>query len=353
MKNNFSLIFQGRAVMIGAIEKQKLVYILNRDAAARLTISSPLEAHKANTFVYHCVGVDVGFENPLFACLEVDYEEVDNDPSGEVAAKLPMSLTFYELDLGLNHVVRKYSENLEEHGNFLISVPGGNDGPSGVLICSENYITFKNLGDQPDIRCPIPRRRNDLDDPDRGMFFVCSATHKTKSMFFFLVQTEQGDIFKITLETDEDMVTEIKLKYFDTVPMATAMNVLKTGFLFVASEFGNHYLYQIAHLGDDDDEPEFSSAMPLEEGDTFFFAPRQLRNLVLVDELESLSPIMSSHIADLGEDTLEMIIFICQNDDIPPLIVCSSILNKSMTHVDSPTEVKKFQIGQFSFFEDF
>ena len=34
------------------------------------------------------------------------------------------------------------------------------------------------------------------------------------------------------------------------------------------------YLYQIAHLGDDDEEPEFSSAMPLEEGDTFFFAPR-------------------------------------------------------------------------------
>lgn len=58
----------------GAIEKQKLVYILNRDAAARLTISSPLEAHKANTLVYHVVGVDVGFENPMFACLEMDYE---------------------------------------------------------------------------------------------------------------------------------------------------------------------------------------------------------------------------------------------------------------------------------------
>jgi splicing factor 3B subunit 3 len=39
------------------------------------------------------------------------------------------------------------------------------------------------------------------------MIFVCSATHKTKSMFFFLAQTEQGDIFKITLETDEDMVS--------------------------------------------------------------------------------------------------------------------------------------------------
>ena len=58
-------------------------------------------------------------------------------------------------------------------------------------------------------------------------------------MFFFLAQTEQGDIFKITLETDEDMVTEIRMKYFDTVPVATSMNVLKTGFLFCAAEFGN------------------------------------------------------------------------------------------------------------------
>ncbi|KAI5623964.1 splicing factor 3B subunit 3, partial [Silurus asotus] len=298
---------KGRAVMIGAIEKQKLVYILNRDAAARLTISSPLEAHKANTLVYHVVGVDVGFENPMFACLEMDYEEADNDPTGEAAANTQQTLTFYELDLGLNHVVRKYSEALEEHGNFLITVPGGADGPSGVLICSENYITYKNFGDQPDIRCPIPRRRNDLDDPERGMIFVCSATHKTKSMFFFLAQTEQGDIFKVTLETDEEMVTEIRMKYFDTIPVATAMCVLKTGFLFVSSEFGNHYLYQIAHLGDDDEEPEFSSAMPLEEGDTFFFQPRPLKNLVLVDEQENLSPIMSCQIADLAnEDTPQL-----------------------------------------------
>ncbi|KAK9502509.1 hypothetical protein O3M35_011278 [Rhynocoris fuscipes] len=298
---------KGRAVMIGAIEKQKLVYILNRDPEARLTISSPLEAHKSNTLVYHMVGVDVGFENPMFACLEIDYEESDADATGEAAQKTQQTLTFYEQDLGLNHVVRKYSEALEEHANFLISVPGGNDGPSGVLICSENYLTYKNLGDQHDIRCPIPRRRNDLDDPERGMIFVCSATHKTKSMFFFLVQTEQGDIFKVTLETDEDVVTEIKLKYFDTVPVAAAMCVLKTGFLFVASEFGNHYLYQIAHLGDDDDEPEFSSAMPLEEGDTFFFAPRPLRNLVLVDEMDSLSPILDCQVADLAnEDTPQL-----------------------------------------------
>ena len=81
------------------------------------------------------------------------------------------------------------------------------------------------------------------------------------------------------------------------------------------------YLYQIAHLGDDDDEPEFSSAMPLEEGDTFFFAPRPLRNLVLVDEMESLSPIMGSHIADLGT-----YIQICENYNDTKSYACPKYL---------------------------
>ena len=69
--DQFSLFF---LLPTGAVEKQKLVYILNRDSAARLTISSPLEAHKSHTLLYHSVGVDVGFENPMFACLELDCE---------------------------------------------------------------------------------------------------------------------------------------------------------------------------------------------------------------------------------------------------------------------------------------
>lgn len=74
---------KGRAVMIGAVEKAKLVYILNRDAAANLTISSPLEAHKQNAIILSIIGVDVGFDNPMFAALEVDYADSDNDPTGE------------------------------------------------------------------------------------------------------------------------------------------------------------------------------------------------------------------------------------------------------------------------------
>jgi len=298
---------KGRAIMVAACEKQKLVYILNRDAQARLTISSPLEAHKSSTIHFYPVGLDVGFENPVFAVIELDYEDADADPTGEAAQEAKQSLTFYELDLGLNHVVRKYTDPLECAANMLIPVPGGSDGPGGVIVCAENYLIYKNFGDQPDIRFPIPRRRNDLDDPERGMIIVSHATHKTRSMFFFLLQTEQGDLFKVTLETEEDIVTEIRLKYFDTVPVSSSLCVLRTGFLFVAGEFGNHNLYQITRLGEDDDEPEFSSAEPLEEGETFFFTPRGLRNLALTDELDSLSPVLNCEVADLAnEDTPQL-----------------------------------------------
>ncbi|OAF69225.1 Pre-mRNA-splicing factor RSE1 [Intoshia linei] len=295
---------RGRAVMIGAIEKQKLVYVFNRDSDANLTISSPLEANRPYTVLMDCIGMDVGFENPMFACLEIDYEDADADATGETAKNTGMQITYYELDLGLNHVVRKFTEDLEEMANLLISVPGGNIGPSGIIVCSENYITYKNFGDQNDIRCPIPRRRNDLTDTDRSSIVVSACLHKTKSFFFFLVQTEQGDVFKIKLIFEEEIVVEMKIKYFDTVPIAQKMILLKTGFLFIASEFGNHHFYQITKLGDDNDEIEFSSSANLAQGDTFFYEARELKNLVLVDEVENIAPVISSFTGDLAmEDT--------------------------------------------------
>jgi hypothetical protein len=61
-------------------------------------------------------------------------------------------------------------------------------------------LTFKNLGDQKDIRVPIPRRKGDLTEQERGSIVVAHASLKTKQFTFFLVQTDQGDLFKVTLE---------------------------------------------------------------------------------------------------------------------------------------------------------
>lgn len=83
---------KGRAVMCAAVEKQKFVYVMNRDLTSRLTISSPLEAHKANTLCYSAVGLDVGFENPMFACLEFEFQVETDDDSTEYAPRKVFSL---------------------------------------------------------------------------------------------------------------------------------------------------------------------------------------------------------------------------------------------------------------------
>lgn len=302
---------KGRALMIGALEKQKLVYILNRDAAARLTISSPLEAHKSNTLVFDMIGVDVGFENPVFACLEMDYEEADGDPSGEAAQETQQTLTFYELDLGLNHVVRKQSDELEVVANKLIKVPGGNeganDGPGGLLVCSENLITYRTMGDSPPISVRIPRRVGQ--DPNRGSIIVSHAMHKHKHIMFFLVQTDFGDLFKLTLDVEDDEVTQLHLKYFDTIPVAVGLNLLKIGLLFAPSEFGNHTLFRVAQLGDNEDEPTFSTLS--DQSQSFEFTPRGLRNLLLMDDMDNFAPILSCEVADLANEDTPQIYAAC------------------------------------------
>ncbi|KAF3322313.1 splicing factor 3B subunit 3-like protein [Carex littledalei] len=301
---------KGRALMIAACEKQKLVYVLNRDTVARLTISSPLEAHKSYTITYSITGVDCGFDNPVFAAIELDYSEADRDPTGQAAAEAQKHLTFYELDLGLNHVSRKWSEPIDNGANMLVSVPGGGDGPSGVLVCAENFIIYRNQ-DHPEVRAVIPRR-TDLPE-ERGVLIVSAATHRQKSMFFFLLQTEYGDVFKVTLEHEGDRVSELKIKYFDTFPVTSAMCVLKAGYLFSASEFGNHALYQFRAIGDGDDvESSSASLMETDEGfQPVFFQPRGLRNLALIDQIESMMPIMDMRVVNLFEEETPQIFTLC------------------------------------------
>lgn len=56
--------------------------MLNRNSEGKLFPSSPLEAHKNNTIVTDLIAVDQGYDNPLYAALEVDYKDSDEDPSG-------------------------------------------------------------------------------------------------------------------------------------------------------------------------------------------------------------------------------------------------------------------------------
>jgi len=51
-----------------------------RDSAANLTISSPLDAHKSQNIVFSIAALDTGFDNPIFAAIELDYADADQVP---------------------------------------------------------------------------------------------------------------------------------------------------------------------------------------------------------------------------------------------------------------------------------
>lgn len=317
---------KGRACLIASIEKNKLVYVLNRNAQAELTISSPLEAHKPGVLVLAVVALDVGYSNPVFAVLEVDYSEADQDPTGTAAEEAEVQLVYYELDLGLNHVVRKWAEPVDSTASTLFQVPGGNDGPSGVLVCGEENITYMH-SNQDTFRVPIPRRRGATEDPQRKRNIVAGVMHKLKGSAgscFFLLQTEDGDLFKVTLDMVEDdegnltgEVKSITIKYFDTIPVASSICILKSGFLFVASEFGNHQFYQFEKLGDGDDEAEFRSDDfpndPKAPYKPVYFDPRPLDNLILYESPESMNPLMDCSITNLTSDDVPQIYLACGN----------------------------------------
>ena len=69
-----------------------------------------MEAHKSHNLVFDICGIDVGYENPLFAVLEADYGDIDQNDAPIHTGAIEKFLIYYEMDLGLNHVIRKTAE---------------------------------------------------------------------------------------------------------------------------------------------------------------------------------------------------------------------------------------------------
>ncbi|KAJ1727996.1 pre-mRNA-splicing factor rse1, partial [Coemansia biformis] len=303
---------KGRAVMVAAIERAKIVYVLTRDADAAVVLASPLEANRAQSACVDVVGMDVGYENPLFAAIEIDYEGAGADAAGDKRA-----LVYYELDLGLNHVVRKWSTPVSATANRLIALPGGDDGPSGVLVCSEGFIEYRHSVTAEVHRVAIPRRACALDDTGAdlddapGPLIVASAVHRMKGAFFILAQADTGDLFKVTVSYTADGVSRVGVKYFDTIAPASVLRILRAGFLFAASMEGSQQLFQFENLGDENGSDEYTSTDGRSDSVAGRFQPHELASLALVDEVEGVSPIVRSRVLNLADEESPQVYALC------------------------------------------
>lgn len=303
---------QSRAFLLGAILKNKCACSIIRDEANKPSISSLLEANNSGTVTFAMCGLDVGFEDPLFAAIE-------SCTSSQSAKK---SLTYYELDLGLNYVVKKYTEDAPKSANFLLSIPGGIYGPSGVLMCSKGLIQYKYLTKMTH-NIPIPRRGNQKEDAQ----VIAGVVHVLKHDYFILLQTDLGDLFKVTVtgkkqDSDESdgqagMVDKIEIRYFDSMPICTSLLVFRSGFLYANCESGDQYIYQFEKLGDEPGEKvwcstDFPDEIAAKTSKDAVFQPRKFVNLNLVYIVENMNPVIDAtiHSSDKVTD-LPVIISLC------------------------------------------
>lgn len=179
---------------------------MNRNSNNELIISSPLEAHKPHTLTLDMCALDNGLENPQFACLEIDYGEADSAQAAVVTGEHLKTLVVYEVDLGLNQVVRKYAEPLPRTAHALIPVPGGDEeeGPGGVLVACENFILYKKQG-QEDRRCTLPVRYDQ--STQSGLFITNSQAFFNPDLgVIIFLQSEHGDVYKVSLEQSGEAV---------------------------------------------------------------------------------------------------------------------------------------------------
>lgn len=279
-----------RAVMIGALERNKLVYKVELGNSQSVQISSALENSSKNILTLTMCALDTNYENPLFAAIEVDssdYSRKKYDP-----ATAALRLHYYELDQGLNHIVQKRSKpDLPPSANLLVAMPGH---IGGVVICCESYLIYEagpNLGR---VYLSLPVRKG-----SNSTTIINSVLHTLKKNdFFLLLQSSIGDLYKLTVEADNYGVVSLRVTYFDSIPICNSINVLRSGFLFANTSSNNKLFYQFELLGDENDTTT-SSVKNLEDLlNGAEFSPQGLQNLALVDILESLFPLVDSTLVE-------------------------------------------------------
>ena len=110
------------------------------------------------------------------------------------------------------------------------------------------------------------------------------------------MQSELGDLYKVTLAWGAAGVTDVRVSVFDTLFPASALCITRNGLLYAAAEAGDHALFQFRGVGDGADDAAAGAVFDPSLGDDGpgaakvapAFRPAPLRNLAPLDRPESL-----------------------------------------------------------------
>ena len=231
---------KGRALMLSAIERSKTVFLTQvKEKNGSFTLSSPLEANQMHTICFDLVDVDVGYDNPLFVALEAEYGDIDDKYSTVSTGVVAKQLMYYQVDLGLNHVVKANTVEVDPSANMLLSFPHA-DNESVIAVAALGRFIVYNVKGELIAEQSFPQR---IDQGSNGLRIVNKCIYKRKNYLLYLVQNTKGDVFKI-----EFADRRLSMNYLFTCPSLSGLSIFKTGYIFLASSSTDHKLYSIKHL---------------------------------------------------------------------------------------------------------
>ena len=243
---------KGRALIIGALEKEKYGFSFSVDNSNQIICSSPIEASNPNTFYFDLVSIENGTNNPLFCSLETEID-MDNEENTIYSGKINKKISLYELDLGINQISKKFSFETDASANKIIPLLVNKEDKLivGILICCEGFLIFKDLsfcmkGDYKfNVTSSINSKVIILPVRKESKFKKCIITGYVNfrvagdNEVIHIIQTDLGDLFKLRLDLDSGELVSLTLEYFDTIPPCNSICIMRNGILFAATDCSN------------------------------------------------------------------------------------------------------------------
>ena len=141
------------------------------------------------------------------------------------------------------------------------------------------------------LKVEIPKR-SITNSRHKNVTIISGIVQKLKNDFFVLLQSNHGDLFKLTVSPDTNDRNRplVQLSYFDTIQNSHQLHIFKNGYLFALSEMNNNFLFQFEKLGVE--KNDFSNVLTSKDPNkSLVFEPSiKLQNLSILSQQLNLNP---------------------------------------------------------------
>eukprot|EP00762_Andalucia_godoyi_P006418 ANDGO_02882.mRNA.1 Pre-mRNA-splicing factor rse1 len=224
---------RGRAVFTAGVERDRYMFLLSRDSTGRFSVSSPAEFHEDNAIVVDAAALETGYDNPLFASLEIRRRApAPAAVPGSLQVPIPditvsTFLVIYEFDLGLNRMSEKYQFPVPDNSHRLCAHP-----VEGVVVCAPHCMSYFSSFTSEPRRMHIPE----------VAWFSSVVTMRAGSGVSFIVQSEDAFTWAVRFSSD---LSTARSFCIPNVPRSLVFCSSKSGLLFCCAELGHHALLQV------------------------------------------------------------------------------------------------------------